>query len=196
MWRGVRWGPPERHLRVQLHHHNCLTTASHTPHHPHPPPPPTHHELQHYGTIPKNVVELSVENFKRELRALRRSVRYDELSQVGGQTGATWGPLLAVLAGIARVKERGGAPASRLHPMHTPSVCVCVCLFTSMQVAGEAAARGGEPSLLCRLGVAAGQGVRRCGAGGGLRAWMPLPLLPALWRHGHRGALASPCSTG
>ncbi|PRW56883.1 plastid terminal oxidase [Chlorella sorokiniana] len=62
---------------------------------------------QDYGTIPKNVVELSVENFKRELRALRRSVRYDELSEV----------------------------------------------------ANEAAARG-EPSLLCRLGVAAGQAVR------------------------------------
>ena len=39
--------------------------------------------LQHYGTIPKNVLELSVENFRRELRALRRSVRYDELSEVG-----------------------------------------------------------------------------------------------------------------
>lgn len=37
---------------------------------------------QDYGTIPKNVLELSVENFKRELRALRRSVRYDELSEV------------------------------------------------------------------------------------------------------------------
>lgn len=83
VWRGVRWGPPERPLHAeQPPHHNCLTTASQPP--PSSQPPPIHHELQHYGTIPKNVLELSVENFKRELRALRRSVRYDELSQVGG----------------------------------------------------------------------------------------------------------------
>jgi hypothetical protein len=38
--------------------------------------------LQDYGTIPKGVVELSLDNFKRELRSLRRAVRYNELAEV------------------------------------------------------------------------------------------------------------------
>ncbi|KAI3428133.1 hypothetical protein D9Q98_006516 [Chlorella vulgaris] len=37
---------------------------------------------QDYGTIPKGVVELSLDNFKRELRSLRRAVRYNELAEV------------------------------------------------------------------------------------------------------------------
>lgn len=68
---------------------------------------------QDYGTIPKNVLELSVHNFRRELRQLRRAVRYNELAEV----------------------------------------------------ADEVSART-ETGPLWRLGVAAGQAVRRCGVGG------------------------------
>ncbi|PSC72507.1 plastid terminal oxidase isoform B [Micractinium conductrix] len=39
-----------------------------------------------YGTIPKNVAELSLQNFRRELRALRRSVRYGDPLAPGDAT--------------------------------------------------------------------------------------------------------------
>lgn len=42
---------------------------------------------QDYGTIPKNVWELGVDNFRRELRALRRAVRFNELAAVEGEAG-------------------------------------------------------------------------------------------------------------
>jgi hypothetical protein len=49
---------------------------------------------QDYGTIPKNVFALSAENFRRELRALRRASRYDELAEIAGDAGPSPSPLL------------------------------------------------------------------------------------------------------
>lgn len=58
---------------------------------------------QDYGTIPKNVFELSLDNFKRELRALRRAVRYNELAAVEGEAGeAMAGPLYQLTFKAAR----------------------------------------------------------------------------------------------
>ncbi len=51
--------------------------------------------------------------------------------------------------------------------MLSPVYGMCSLLLVPLlhvQIASEAAARG-EPSLLCRVGVAAGQAVRRCGSG-------------------------------
>jgi hypothetical protein len=64
---------------------------------PAPPPPPPRFPFpdlrneQDYGTIPKNVVELSLDSFQRELRALRRAVRHNELAAVAADAAAAAG---------------------------------------------------------------------------------------------------------
>ena len=66
--------------------------------------------LQDYGTIPKNVAELSLQNFRRELRALRRSVRYGDPLAPGDATPR--GLLRALGAAAAGAMRRcgGGGP--------------------------------------------------------------------------------------
>lgn len=56
-----------------------------------------------YGTIPTSAWHLGLANFKKELRALRRSVRYDRFSEVS--SSASPGPLRSVgfkLGGLVR----------------------------------------------------------------------------------------------
>ena len=44
-----------------------------------------------YGGVPKSIVELSISNFKRELIALRRSIRFDEYKQISEKyEDASW----------------------------------------------------------------------------------------------------------
>lgn len=65
--------------------------------------------MQDYGTIPKNVLELSLDNFRRELRALRRAVRYDELAEIeseAAQRGEQGGPLCRLGVAAAQATRR------------------------------------------------------------------------------------------
>ncbi|KAL4447289.1 hypothetical protein ABPG77_007322 [Micractinium sp. CCAP 211/92] len=65
---------------------------------------------QDYGTIPKNAWELGVENFRRELRALRRAVRFNELAAVEGEAGeAMAGPGYRASFSVARGISRAFA---------------------------------------------------------------------------------------
>ena len=43
--------------------------------------------MDSYGAVPRSIVELSVSNFKKELMALRRSVRMDEYKEISEATG-------------------------------------------------------------------------------------------------------------
>lgn len=92
-------------------------TPTHTHTHIHPPPPQTH-TTQDYGTIPKNAWELGVENFRRELRALRRAVRFNELAAVEGEAGeAMAGPGYRASFSVARGISRCGAASCRCLPL-------------------------------------------------------------------------------
>jgi hypothetical protein len=50
---------------------------------------------ENYGTVPTGVVGLAVDNFKKELRALRRSVRFDEYNAIAAGS-ASAGPIRKV----------------------------------------------------------------------------------------------------
>ena len=43
--------------------------------------------MDSYGAVPRSIVELSVSNFKKELMALRRSVRMDEFREISEASG-------------------------------------------------------------------------------------------------------------
>lgn len=49
-----------------------------------------------YGTVPTGAVPLAIDNFKNELRALRRSVRFDEYNAIG-EHSISAGPIRKVI---------------------------------------------------------------------------------------------------
>jgi hypothetical protein len=59
-----------------------------------------------YGSIPTSAISLSLANFSKELRALRRSVLFDEYNKISDSTSA--GPVLKVCAWAAGCSRLGG----------------------------------------------------------------------------------------
>lgn len=104
---------------------------------------PSPHHTQDYGTIPKNAWELGVDNFRRELRALRRAVRFNELAAVEGEAGeAMAGPVYR--AGFAAARGIFGCG-----PCCRQCCRRCRCLSRAPDAVAAGGSRSGEAQTGC-----------------------------------------------